>query len=581
MRDRSNRLIMQVISLVILVAALVIPRAFALGHFVAIDEVNWLHRSATFYDAVVRNRWSHTLVSTSPGIITSWVGALAIRVAAPDYRVTSETMVTSYTAFEKKLAKVVSWKPIYILALARAIMISFLIILLLICYFYAQRLFGLLPSLVGFLIIALDPFLIALTRMNHLDAPQAVFMVLSLLSFLSYLYRGRGWFDLIVSGAGGGLAFLSKLPGILIMPMIGLLSIGDYIRTKSSGEPGAIKPIRKMLQSLLVWGLVFILAYVAFWPAMWVQPLKTTLTIFEQTYSYSSTIVQEDLSNLEMEINPYAIPDRSLNHYLRYPESYLWRTTPVVLVGLLLLFYAYITKKDLFNDETVRRSILGILLFVVVYTVGMTLPAKSSEKYYAPVHIVMCLLAGLGWYSFSSMLSVRFNRIRKEYVQAAILIVVLLFQSFWVYRSFPYYFTYYNPMLGGLQRAAQIKFIGVGEFVGVGEGLDQAGLYLQQKPDSSKLHVMSWYGIGPLSYYFDGEVEPLYIGNSYWAPDFIDRLRAMDYLVVYIHTFRPRELLDLLEDVEPEYTVTISGVEYAWIYKVSDISLPESWLDQE
>ena len=97
-------------------------------------------------------------------------------------------------------------------------------------------------------------------------------------------------------------------------------------------------------------------------------------------------------------------------------------------------------------------------------------------------------------------------------------------------------------------------------------------------PDSSQLQVMSWFGVGPLSYYFDGEVTPLFIANSGWTPELVKKLSEMDYLVTYIYQKNanlPPELFKLLEGIEPEHTITISGAEYAWIYKVSDLPLPD------
>jgi 4-amino-4-deoxy-L-arabinose transferase-like glycosyltransferase len=527
----------------------------------------------------MKNKWEETYVNDSPGVITTWVGALAFRLTAPDYRADLDQMKTSYTAFENRLVSAFNLNPIYILALSRAFMITLLISLLLICFFYAQRLFGIMPSLMGFLIIALDPFFIALTRMNHLDAPQAIFMFLSILAFLTYLFRGKRGLDLVVSGAAGGLAFLSKLPGIFIVPTIGVVSIWDYFKTKFFGKSNnsslAWKSFWKMVQSLVIWVLVFIVVYAAFWPAMWVQPVETVKKVFDQSYGYASTIVEEDRS--DDELNPELSVRRPLSFYLRYPVSHLWRTTPVVLIGLLLLFYAYISKNDLVNEEAFRRSVIGLLIFVIIYTVGMTLPNENSEKYYAPVHIVMGLLAGLGWYSSSHRLSKRLHRFRGKYLQTALLFLVIFIQLIWVYRSFPYFYTYYNPLLGGLQKAAQTRL------VGVGEGLDQAGLYLMSKPNSSQLQVMAWFGTGPLSYYFDGEVTPLFIANSAWTPEFVQKLSESDYLVIYINQKnrnQPPELFKLLAGIEPEHIITISGAEYAWIYKVSDIPLPDPLLNQ-
>jgi hypothetical protein len=108
--------------------------------------------------------------------------------------------------------------------------------------------------------------------------------------------------------------------------------------------------------------------------------------------------------------------------------------------------------------------------------------------------------------------------------------------------------------------------------------LDQAGLYLMEKPESAQLKVMAWYGIGPLSYFFNGNVFPLYMSNSEWTPEFIQRLGEMDYLVIYSnqkYRNQPPELFDMLAGITPEYTVSIDGAEYAWIYKVSDLPLPK------
>jgi len=574
MKFRNTDAIKVIIALLILLTALLLPRIFSLGRFVAVDEVNWLHRSATFYDAIVRKNWSGTYVSEHPGVITSWVGALAFKIAAPDYRVTSDAMVTSYTAFEEKLSRVVNLKPIfiniYILAVARAIMILLLIFVLLLCYLYAQSLFGILPSLIGFLLIALDPFFIALSRMNHLDAPQAVFMFLSILAFLKYLLRGNRWFDLVISGVAGGLAFLAKLPGIFIIPAIGLVALWNYFRARPVKKVDfsffADKSLRKLVLILLVWLLVFMVAYTAFWHSMWVNPVETLKKVFNTSSNLASTIIEEDNIEQLPDANPSAA--RTLTDYLRYPITFLWRTTPVGLIGLFLLVIAWYLRKDDDRNESAIKSVQGLLIFAVIYTIGITLPTKSSEKYFAPVYLVLDLFAGLGWYYGVSLLAKGIQAVQRKYVFLAVTIAVIAIQSVWVYQSFPYYFTYYNPLLGGLRKAAQVKMIGVGE------GLDMAGRYLTKNPHSSDLKVMSWYGIGPLSYFFDGYVDPVYMSNSAWTPDFIQRLKTMDYLVIYTNQkFRnqPPELFNILSQIAPEYTVTINGAEYAWIYKVSDI----------
>jgi hypothetical protein len=574
MKLSPQKFVLNFLVLIILIAAFLLPRVFSLGQFVAVDEVNWLHRSANFYDAVVRQDWGDTYVNNSPGVVTTWVGALAYKIAAPNYKVTRELDKTSYITFENNLLRKASVQPLYVLATSRMIMILLLMAVWLICFYYAQRLFGILPSLVGFLLMALDPFFIALSRMSHLDAPQAMFMFLSILAFLNFLYRGNRWLDLVVSGMAGSLALLSKLPGIFIIPAIGLIGTWDYLRArfvqKAASSDFIDRSLRKLVRYFLVWGLVFIVTYAVVWPSMWVKPLDTLERVFITSTKYTKTIVGE--YPYEQEAESYTPEARTLADFVRYPSSFLWRTTPIVLLGLLLLLIAYLRKVDQITGEQVVQSLQGLLIFVLIYTVGVTLPAKSSEKYYAPVFLVVDLLAGLGWSYVVFDLVKRSGVLRTKLLSYAILTGAIIIQSVWVYRSFPYYYTDYNPLLGGLSRAAQVMQIGVGE------GLDQAGLYLMQKPGSSQLKVMSWYGTGPLSYFFNGDVVPLYMSNSEWTPEFVQRLREMDYLVVYPNQkFRnqPPELFDLLTNITPEYTVTLEGTEYTWIYKVSDIPLSE------
>lgn len=204
----------------------------------------------------------------------------------------------------------------------------------------------------------------------------------------------------------------------------------------------------------------------------------------------------------------------------------------------------------------------------MIYTVGMTLPWKSSDKYYAPVFLLACLIAGLGWHLASEWMVQRTGKARFGTILLAAILVIQLAVSL---NHFPYYFSYYNPLLGGTARASQTRMIGVGE------GLDIAGRYLDSLEDSQDLRVMSFYGIGPFSYFFDGQVEAVYeVNEEVWTPDFVRTLQQMDYLVIYTNQkFRngPTRLFELLEDVSPIYTVELQGAEYVWIYKPGDVSL--------
>ena len=104
--------------------------------------------------------------------------------------------------------------------------------------------------------------------------------------------------------------------------------------------------------------------------------------------------------------------------------------------------------------------------------------------------------------------------------------------------------------------------------------MNLAAEYLNDKPDAEDLTVLSWYGIGPLSFFFDGETETFYVLDTWTSKDMDFFLNEFDYLVTYSNQWMrgiPKDLMVILEDIEPEHTVWINDIEYARVYSVSFI----------
>ena len=137
--------------------------------------------------------------------------------------------------------------------------------------------------------------------------------------------------------------------------------------------------------------------------------------------------------------------------------------------------------------------------------------------------------------------------------------VVLLSHGLFAFSHQPYYFTYYNPLVGGSRTAPQVLF------VGWGEGLDVAAEWLEQQPDAAKLRVVSWYSDGPLSYFLAPEQKAL---NSYFTSYLLDA----DYVVLYANQWQrglpSPELVSHFLAQEPAHIVRSGGLELARIYDV-------------
>ena len=94
----------QIAAYCILVLALLVPRLFQLDHFVAVDEVNWLQRSANFYGSFMTRDYSGTFVNRTPGVITTWIESAAFRVEMPYYGISKEAQRTN-TGVLRRMAR--------------------------------------------------------------------------------------------------------------------------------------------------------------------------------------------------------------------------------------------------------------------------------------------------------------------------------------------------------------------------------------------------------------------------------------------------------------------------------------------
>jgi hypothetical protein len=120
--------------------------------------------------------------------------------------------------------------------------------------------------------------------------------------------------------------------------------------------------------------------------------------------------------------------------------------------------------------------------------------------------------------------------------------------------TYPYYLSYYNPLLGGGPAAQRTVM------VGNGEGLDQVADWLNSRPNAADLWVVS--------HSFD-ILQALIVGSGEALRDRVPS--NADYVVLYRFQIQighsPRVLDEYLNRHAPEHVVWINGVEYARIYR--------------
>jgi 4-amino-4-deoxy-L-arabinose transferase-like glycosyltransferase len=568
----------QIVLVLVLILIIWLPRGFELDRYVATDEVAWLVRSANFYYALGQKDYAATYIKEHPGVVTMWAGTAAYMLDFPEYRGFGQGYFDAdkYWMFEDFVASH-GVDPHDVLVTTRVIMVIINTLLIAAAFVFARLLFGTFPTLIGFLLIAFDPFHVSVTRLAHLDGPVSSFLFLSVLSFLAYLYCGRRLFYLLISAIAGGLAVLAKLPGLIIVPAVVLIALTSYFNERkdtlrdNAERAGTLAGL--LIKPLLLWGTVFIISIVIFFPAMWVNPINNLkqLMLSPLTAGRVVQVVEDDLtsgSGGEIKAAEIRFPfsSKSIEYYLRYPRRYLWNATPVILFGLVAALAAYVFKFSLFKAKKVRKAVVGLLLFLVVYTLFLTFASKTSDKYYIPVYPVLDLIAGLGCFACVDWIGNLKPFTGKKIFPYLALSAIILVQIVGTMPTYPYYSVYFNPLLGGSRRAGEVLS------VGSGEGLDLAAEYLNDKPDAENLKAISWYGNGPFSYYFVGETRTLW--SYIWDEKKISELKEMDYLVVYSTQWSrgmPVGLFPHLAGVEPEHSVWINSIEYARIYDVNTL----------
>lgn len=419
-------------------------------------------------------------------------------------------------------------------------------------------------ALVAGLLTALDPFQIAYSRVIHHDMLETIFMTTSFLAALVYWGQGgsRRW--LVFSGVSAGFAFLSKQPGFMLTLFVALLGLGSLLRQWRAGAPAVG---RVVLDGLLWFGCAAAVFVVA-WPAMWVIPADAVRTIFTIGAKYASEGHAKGNYFLgTISRDPGA---------LFYPVTWLVRSSPLVWLGLIAVAGfgwrrgpatpARAQKADPAADQ--RRLLAWLLTFVVIFAVLMTVVVnKKQERYLAPAFPLINIVAAAGLIQILNALPrilpgrAAWQRWVKRHALPMALIIITLLQGIALVRSYPYYLTYYNPLLGGVRGAERMVTIGWGE------GLDLAAAYFNQKPNAEQLRVSSWY---------QSTFAPFFKGQAISYSQEKGKALAGDYVVFYVNQWQRRfpdeEFYRYFETrYEPEKIIPINGVDYVAIYPAPGI----------
>lgn len=522
---------------VVLFALALVPRLVALERYITPDELIWVYRSLQFREAILDGRLAGTLVAGHPGVITTWLGAVALSLQV----LFSPAQQESY----RWLAQLPFLMPDNVAAyvrLAEFLSLSRLLVALVnslgivLTYFLVRRVWGMTAAAIGSLFLALDPFLAGLSGLLHVDGLSATFATLSLVMFaVAYqpsTDRRLRW--LIGSGVAAGLAALTKSPTLVLLPVLGLALIIAWGRRDDLG-PG------QRLRGILLDGVVFGLAAIGVtWlllPALWVSPASVVSTVFGSANRHLDEALRET----------FFLGRVAYNHGpIFYPVVLLWRLSPVVWLSLIPLFMLIMEMKKTGRWPATKGAGLVwlLLLWSAVFLVAITPAAKKFDRYILPVVPAILLLAGYIWATWGER-----HRRPAAWVLPGIVAVQAVYWL--VFAVYP--LTAYNPLIGGPRTAVQVLP------VGWGEGIGASGRWLAQNQEQA-VNQTAIAGVAPA-------LAPFFPGRTLVAG--IDDPLSADYLIITAggRQLDPAGVETQTRDLELIETLRFGGLDQAWVYR--------------
>ncbi|KKT93845.1 MAG: hypothetical protein A3E37_03290 [Candidatus Andersenbacteria bacterium RIFCSPHIGHO2_12_FULL_46_9] len=526
----------------------VVLRLYGVGSFMTVDEELWMTRSGEFYHKLLeKNDPGGTFTTTHPGATTQWLAGAGIY--AQEKRMGTGVDTSNLAAF--RMAS--TWPMVLGVSLLIGL-ITYLV----------TRLMGSFVGTWAGVLLAVEPYLVGMSQIVHVDMLLALFMLSAMLGLLIFTENLK-WRWLVIAGIMTGFAWGTKLlPGLWLLLVSAGIIKGQYgwfvpairhIDWRILGEQ-----IKTVSRQFLFYVGIAVLTFYLVWPALWV---KTNLADY-YARDVVSVATQEHVT-LEQSEEPI----EALGFYVRVV---LGRTSPFVLLiglGMIVGWIRFYGQELIWrhvvgrlgrhdgvkgSDSVVFIRVLGWLIaYIIGYLVVISLMAKKADRYALPALVVLPVLAALG-------LSVADQAIKKTIATwqkimwrrtvMGLVVVALLIQ---VVGWIPYSIAYNSPMFDIRALSSQ----------GWGEGLDAAALWLNERTLGNRLTVASWYP-GVMRTYFQGKTMSLSSRHD-------DRV---GYVVTYRNMYGRGEdelasnVLKELADKVPEHVIRITGKEYVWIYNV-------------
>lgn len=562
-KNKLNGLMM----LLVLLALIIPSHVIGIDKVVTIDEPWWVISGSNYYYALTHHDFENTIYDYHPAVTTTWMVTAGMLSYFPEYRGFGQGYFDVRKPKFEEFMRSHGKEVIDLVRSSRLFQTALLIALATLGFFILQLLVDRMTALLAIALAMDSPFFLGHSHLLNHEGMLAMFVLVSLLGIQFYLNKERKWIYLLISGAAFGLAQLTKSSSIVVVGVMGvMLLVGLFKRNEST----LIAKVGDAVRVFMVWFGTAVLVYFVLWPGMWVAPGKMLAGVYGNAFSYA-------FQGARLEVTEQLQPSSfnlvtGFEGISQFLQRWAASTTFITWVGLALALFALFSKDKERFPAPIKSTLVYLAalggLFIVLFGVAQ---GRNSQHYILSSYVCFDVVAGIGWGHAWMWMQNRWVGLNRAYASILFFVALVVAQISFGLPYAPYYFTYKSPFASGSVTS------------GYGEGLSEAADYLAQKPKAQEIRAYVYNGMGTFSFFFPGETlvfKRIYLLDKDFATITSD-MRNSDYLVLYpiVRRWQPETevMFTALQNVQPEKTIFINGLEYVSIYKISDI--PESVYD--
>ena len=226
------------------------------------------------------------------------------------------------------------------------------------------------------------------------------------------------------------------------MPFTALVLVTHY----SQRPVNLSKLVAFVTKNYLLWFAAVVTFSFLLWPALWYVPVEVANVLYKGIF-----VVGVDTEHIQYYFGK-VVEDPG---YLFYLVVLLYRSSMYLILGATLLI---VTFRKLESKE--KRFISFFFLFAFFYLVELTLPSKKLDRYVLPAILALSIISAFSLRIFLEKVKV-WKPLKYLFFFAPALALLIYIH--------PDYFTYYNPLYGGLRSGIYVIepkwMIGAGETV--------------------------------------------------------------------------------------------------------------------